>query len=99
LGKPYPPEFRRQVVAAARERLVPLSHIALEFGISEATLYNWMKQADIAEPAPAPEPVTDERRALREALYRIRILEKENRILRRAAALLARDIPPSSFDG
>jgi transposase-like protein len=42
--KPYPAEFRRDVVAVARKHEAPLAQIAKDFGISEATLHNWLKR-------------------------------------------------------
>lgn len=42
----YPEEFREDVVAVAknREAGVSLKQIAADFGISYATLTNWMRQ-------------------------------------------------------
>ena len=47
VAKPYPKEFRDDVVAVARKGQASLSQIAKDFGISEGSLANWMKQADI----------------------------------------------------
>lgn len=46
---PYPKEFREDVVALARrhESGVTLKQIATDFGISEATLQNGLRQADV----------------------------------------------------
>ena len=47
--KPYPKEFRDDVVRVARNR-EPGQHlrqIAADFGISESCLTNWMRKADI----------------------------------------------------
>ena len=49
MAKPYPREFRDDVVAVARKGQAPLSQIAKDFGISEGSLANWMKQADIED--------------------------------------------------
>jgi transposase len=38
--KPFPVEFRRDVVAVARKGEGPLNQIAKDFGISEARLHN-----------------------------------------------------------
>ena len=43
----YRAEFRRDVVAVARRREAPLTQIAKDFGISEATLYIWLHRADV----------------------------------------------------
>ncbi|WP_307856069.1 IS3 family transposase [Nocardioides faecalis] len=88
MAKPYPKEFRDDVVAVARQGQAPLSQIAKDFGISEGSLANWMKQADI-EDGKRPGLTEDERKQLREANKRIRLLEQENEVLRRAAAYLS----------
>lgn len=88
MPKPYPKEFRDDVVAVARKAQAPLSQIAKDFGISEASLSNWLKKADI-EDGRAPGLTEDERKQLREANKRIRLLEQENEVLRRAAAYLS----------
>ncbi|WP_101632781.1 IS3 family transposase [Arthrobacter crystallopoietes] len=93
MPKPYPAEFRRDVVAVARKHEAPLAQIAKDFGISEATLHNWLKKADI-EDGSSPGVTEKEAAELREAKKRIRLLEQENEILRRAAAFFARELPP-----
>jgi transposase len=45
--KAVPVEFRRDVVAVAREGDAPLSQIAKDFGISESCLHRWLKIADV----------------------------------------------------
>jgi transposase len=47
--KPFPIEFRCDVVAVARKGQAPLSQIAKDFGISESCLHRWLKLADIEE--------------------------------------------------
>jgi transposase len=88
MAKAYPKEFRDDVVAVAREGLAPLSQIAKDFGISEGSLSNWLKRADI-EDGHRPGLSEAERKELREANKRIRLLEQENEVLRRAAAYLS----------
>ncbi|MDF1602260.1 IS3 family transposase [Nocardioides sp. YIM 152315] len=88
MAKPYPKEFRDDVVAVARKGQASLTQIAKDFGISEGSLTNWMKQADI-EDGKRPGLNEDERKQLREANKRIRLLEQENEVLRRAAAYLS----------
>jgi transposase len=88
VAKPYPKEFRDDVVAVARKGRAPLSQIAKDFGISEASLANWMKQADV-EDGRRPGLTDADRAELREAKKRIRLLEQENEVLRRAAAYLS----------
>jgi len=88
--KPYPKEFRDDVVRVARNREpgVHLKQIADDFGISESCLTGWMKKADVedgAKPGLTSEQ-SAENRALRK---RLRLLEQENEVLRRAAAYLS----------
>ena len=44
MAKAFPAEFHADVVAVARKREAPISQIAKDFGISEATLHNWLKR-------------------------------------------------------
>ena len=86
--KPFPVEFRRDVVAVARKGEVPLIQIAKDFGIAEATLHNWLKKADI-EDGVRPGLTAAEAAEVRELKRRNRLLEQENEVLRRAAAYLS----------
>ena len=51
MSKPYPKEFRDDVVRVARNRGpdVDLEQIAKDFGIHFTTLYSWLKKADIED--------------------------------------------------
>lgn len=93
MPKPFPEEFRRDVIAVARKREAPLNQIAKDFGISEPTLHNWLKKADI-EDGNRPGMTKDESAELRDAKKRIRLLEQEAEVMRRAVAYLSRDVNP-----
>ena len=93
MPRPYPQEFRDDVVAVARRHEAPLSQIAKDFGISDATLHNWLKPADV-EDGVRPGVTTAEAAENRELRKRLRLVEQENEILRRAAAFFARELPP-----
>ena len=88
MPKPYPKEFRDDVVAVARKGEAALNQIAKDFGISESCLANWLKRADV-EDGHRPGLTDAERVELREAKKRVRLLEQENEVLRRAAAYLS----------
>jgi transposase-like protein len=93
MARAYPQEVRDDVVAVARKREAPISQIAKDFGISEATLHNWLKRADIEEGVrPGVKQLESERE--RAQRRRIKTLEQENEILRRAAAYFAKQLPP-----
>ena len=91
MPKPYPREFRDDVVRVARSRDagVTLDQIAAEFGIHPMTLSKWLRQARIDE-GEQPGQSRAESGDLRAARRRIRLLEQENEVLRRAAAYLGR---------
>ena len=90
MAGPYPPEFRQQAVELARLHEKPVAEIARDLGISDATLYNWMRQAEIDEGQ--RDGLTTEERAELVRLRRAnRVLAMENEILKRAAAFFARE--------
>ena len=93
MPKAFPLEFRRDVVAVARQSEAPIAQVARDFGVSESCLQRWLKLDDIEEgrrPGVRQADSTD----LRDAKKRIRLLEQENEILRRAAVYLGRDVNP-----
>jgi len=98
--KPFPPEFRRDVIAVARKGEASISQVARDFGISESCLQRWLKIADRDDglaPTAAGERSSgqpDESAELRELRRRNKLLEQENEILRRATAYFARDVLP-----
>jgi transposase len=51
MARPYPKEFRDDVVRVARNREdgVTIEQIAADFGVHPMTLSKWMRQADIDE--------------------------------------------------
>ncbi len=90
MPKPYPKKFRDDVVRVARNREpgAHLKQIAADFGNSESCLTIWLKSADVEDGA-KPGTTAAEIDELREARKRIRLLEQENEVLRRAAAYLS----------
>lgn len=93
MPKPYPEEFRRDVVAIARKGEVPLTRIAKDFGISQSCVKNWLKQADVQDGRRSG-VTREESGELREARKRIRQLEQEAEVMRRAVAYFSRDVNP-----
>ncbi len=86
--KPHPKEFRDDVVAVARRGEAPVSQIAKDFGISDSCLRNWLHAADVQD-GHKPGVTLDEQSQNRELKKRVRLLEQENEVLRRAAAYLS----------
>ena len=91
MPRPYPSEFRVRAVALVRAGK-PISHVAAELGISEGGLHNWVRQDQI-DRGVRPGVTTPEGTELAKARKRIRQLENEIEILKRAAKLLDEDKP------
>jgi transposase-like protein len=97
--KPFPKEFRRDVIAVARQGDQSIAQVARNFGVSESCLARWLKIADredgvtgtTSSAGVAGGDLEAENRALRK---RAKQLEQENEILRRATAYFARDVLP-----
>ena len=94
MPRPYPAEFRDDVVAVARRGDAPIAQIAKDFGISDSCLRNWLHVADV-EDGHRPGQSAAESAELRELKRRNRLLEQENEVLRRAAAYLSQAHLPS----
>jgi transposase-like protein len=96
MPKPFPREFRDDVVRVARSRdsKTTLEQVAKDFGVHATTLANWIKRAEI-EDGQRPAITSDENAELKELRRRNRLLEQENEVLRRAAAYLSQANLPS----
>jgi transposase len=100
--KPFPEEFRRDVIAVARQGDQSITQVAKSFGVSQSCLARWLRIADredgLAGPAAPITPAVGGDRDLeaenRELRKRTKQLEQENEILRRATAYFARDVLP-----
>jgi len=92
--KGYPPEFRRRaldLIAAGRK----VVDVARDLGISDQTLYTWRRQEGI-DRGEAPGLNSVEKTELAAARRRVRELETEIAIHRRAAELLKERTDPKA---
>jgi transposase-like protein len=94
--KPFPKEFREDVIRVARTSDSSVAQVAKDFGISESCLHRWLAQDDI-EQGNRPGVTASESAELRELRRRNKLLEQENEVLRRAAAYLSQANLPGSL--
>ena len=90
MPKAFPHEFREDVIRVFKESDASVAQVAKDFGISPSCLKRWLTIDERrATSTSAPAKSASESEALREANKRIKLLEQENEVLRRAAAYLS----------
>ena len=87
---PYPAEFRRRAIALVRSGW-SVTKTAHDLDVTSTTICNWIKQ-DRIDRSEIPGVSTQESKELVRAHRRIRELETEVEILRRAHELLGKDV-------
>ena len=87
---PYPEEFRREAVGLIRSGQRSLAEASKSLGVSQQTLRNWLKQADV-DAGVAEGLSGEEREELRRLRREVRVLREEREILKKAAAFFAKE--------
>jgi len=96
MPKRHPQEFRDRAVKLANERdedgnrVISIARLAKDLGIADSCLRNWISQAEV-ESGQRQGVTSKERQELTELRRRVRVVETENEILKRAAAYFARE--------
>ena len=84
----YPPEFKEEAVRLMRSSRKPLAQISRELDVSEQTLRNWRRQREIDE-GEREGLTTEEREELGRLRRRVKVLEQEKEVLRKATVFFA----------
>ena len=87
---PYPEEFRREAVELVRGgRAIP--DVASSLGVTEQSLRNWVKRDQLERRERDDGLTLAERQELHELRHKVKRLEQERDLLKRAAAFFARE--------
>ncbi len=84
----YSEEFKRDAVALVESGLTQTT-VCKDLGISKSALAAWIQDSRFATLGMTTSKDPDEQREMRQVLKRVRELEMENEVLRRAAAYLS----------
>ena len=86
----YSDEFRAQAIRLARTSGQSIRQVAADLGVSNETLGQWLRE-EAAAAAGTGQLNAAERTELAELRRRVRILETEREILKKAAAFFAQE--------
>ena len=87
---PYPGEFRREAVQMVRSGRT-VADVATSLGVTEPSLRTWVKRDQLERRERDDGLTVAEREELRELRRRVKRLEQERDLLKRAAAFFARE--------
>ncbi len=88
--KPYPPEFRQQMVDLVRAGRTP-EELSREYEPTAQSIWNWVRQAERDGGIRQDGLTTEEKAELRQLRRENRILREEKEILKKAAAWFAQE--------
>lgn len=91
--KQYDAAFKQQAVQLVTELHKPVADVARDLGIPDTTLHQWLKNArnHPAEPFVGSGRLRPDDQAMRDLQRRLRDLEEENAILKKAMRIFTQD--------
>src|SRR5215218_984280 len=88
---PYPLEFRAEAVELIRSGSKSIAELSRDMGVTDQTLRNWLRQADLDAGRRHDGLTTGEREELRRLRSENRTLRMERDLLKKAAVFFAKD--------
>ena len=88
--KPYPPEFRQQLVELVRAGRTP-EELSREYEPTAQSIWNWVRQTERDGGIRQDGLTTEEKEELRRLRREVRVLREEKEILKKAAAWFAEE--------
>jgi transposase len=88
---PYPPEVRAEAARLVREGGYTFKEAAAVVGCSDMSVRGWVGQAQIDSGERTDGLTTDEKKELSQLRRRVKVLEEEKEILKKAAAWFAKE--------
>ena len=89
-NKRYPEEFKIEAVKQITERGYPVAEVASRIGVSQHSLYEWVKRYSVPEPERL-ETQQSQSAEIRKLKAELRRVTEERDILKKAAAYFAKE--------
>ncbi|MEK6455796.1 transposase [Caldifermentibacillus hisashii] len=89
--KTYDEDFKKQTVKYIMEEAKPVAQVARELKINANTIHGWIKKYNQEPEIKKAQTFRSEDHEMRELRKRIRVLEEENSILKKAMHFFAKD--------
>jgi transposase len=86
----FSPEFKARTVELIRTSGKSVGEVCRDLDLTETAVRKWMRQADVDD-GQREGLTTDEREELTRLRRRVRVLEEEREILKKAAAFFAKE--------
>ena len=86
----FSPEFKAQTVELIRTSGKSVAEVSRDLDLTETAVREWVRQADVDD-GQREGLTTDEREELARLRRRVRVLEEEREILKKAAAFFAKE--------